>query len=380
MSRSKHILFVTTIPEMLAAFLLPFADHFRLQGHQVDAMAANIQNFPAVTARFDKTWDVPFARNPLALNNLRIAPKLIRAAIARGQYDIVHVHTPVAAFVTRFALRNIKLKRPKIIYTTHGFHFYPGGNTIRNLLFLWLEKTAGKWTDHLVVINRTDEAAAKKQQLLPDEQIQYMPGIGIDLDLYHPDKIKSEDIAALRQELNLTEQEQFFLMVAEFTPQKNHKLAIEAFARLADKSTHLVFAGVGATFAQTQALVHKLGLSKRVHFLGFRSDIPVLIKAALAVLLVSQREGLPRSIMEAMSLAKPVIGTDIRGIRDLLQNGAGILVPPNDPAALANAMQSLITDQAATEAIGQKGRQQVAQYELKKIIQLHEILYSLPLK
>ena len=104
----NRILFVTTIPGTLRAFLLPFAQHFRAKGWQVDAMAQGISNCAKCLHSFDRVWEVEWSRNPLDPQNLIIAPPQIRLAIAQQDYDIVHVHTPVAAFVTRYALNNLR--------------------------------------------------------------------------------------------------------------------------------------------------------------------------------------------------------------------------------------------------------------------------------
>ncbi len=371
----KRLLIIATVPQMLRACLLPFADHFRAQGWQVDAMASEFKQAPEVIAHFDQVWEIPFSRNPLFLSNLLTAPKQIRRIVTEQGYDIVHVHTPVAAFVVRFALRQLK-NRPKIIYTAHGFHFYRGGNPLKNAIFFTLEKLAGRWTDYLVVINQEDAAAAKRLRFLPAAQIQYMPGIGIDLEKYNQGKIPANAAATLRRELNIVDHAPIFLMVAEFTPQKNHRIALQAFAALPNKDAQLLFAGVGQSFPQILQLAESLGIKDRVHFLGYRDDIPTLISVANAMLLVSDREGLSRSVMEAMSLGTPVIGTNIRGIRDLLQNDAGILIAARDVKALTQAMQTIILNPDLAAKMSAQGQQQVKQYNLRHIIQLHEELYQ----
>lgn len=373
---AKRLLIVSTVPQMLQACLLPFADHFRAQGWRVDAMAADMQKFPALIQHFDQTWQVPFSRNPLFWRNLTTVPRAIRKIVTEQQYDIVHVHTPVAAFVVRYALRNLKSNRPKVIYTAHGFHFHSGGHPIKNAMFFLLEKLAGRWTDSLIVINREDEAAAKRFHFLPRKLIQYMPGIGVDLENYSKTKVSTEAMAVIRHQLNIADAAPIFLQVAEFTPQKNQALTLRAFAALTDTRAQLIFAGVGATLERTQQLAKQLGVAERVHFLGFRKDIPTLICMARAVLLVSDREGLSRSIMEAMSLETAVIGTNIRGIRDLLQDGAGMLIPTRNCAALTQAMQSVLLKPELASEMGQVGRKQVMQYNLPNIISMHEALYA----
>ncbi|MFM6200711.1 MAG: glycosyltransferase, partial [Dolichospermum sp.] len=323
----NKILIVTTIPSTINAFLLPFVEHFRAHGCKVDGMALGISANAQCLAAFDQVWDIKWSRNPLNPLNLTVAPQIIQKIVEKEKYDIVHVHTPVAAFVTRYALKNLKKRlNTKVIYTAHGFHFYQGGKALKNALFLFLEKLAGHWTDYLVVINREDQEAAQKYKLVSSERLNYMPGIGVNLQYYKADSISLKDIEKLRQELGLTANTKLFLSVAEFIPRKRLSDILKAYCNLNRPETCLVFAGDGVLMEEMQQLAIKLNIQNQVRFLGIRRDIPILMRTAVATILVSEQEGLPRCVMEAMSLETPVIGTNIRGTRDLLENGCGLLV------------------------------------------------------
>ncbi len=374
---TRKILIATTIPETIGDFLLPFIRYFRNLGWQVDGMALNISNNSDCVAEFDNVWDVQWSRNPLDPSNLIIAVPRIQEIIVQGNYDLVHVHTPVAAFVTRYAINKLKIKRkPQVIYTVHGFHFHKQGNFLSNFIFLTLERLAGSWTDYLITINREDETAAKKHRLLPAERIFYTPGIGLDLKEYDFNQVSESEIKALRQELGLNSKDLLLLSIAEFTPNKRHRDQLIALKKLNRPEVHLAFAGDGQIRLEIEKLTAKLGLQQQVHFLGFRQDIPVLIGASVATLLTSQREGLPRSIMEAFCAATPVIGTRIRGIQDLLADDCGLLVEVGDTDALAQAMAEMIDYPQRTAQMGQNGRQKTDNYSVDKIIQLYVNIYN----
>ena len=102
-----RMLSVATIEGTLSEFLLPFAEHFRAQGWRVDAMAQGVTDSPECCAAFDRVWDITWSRNPLDPRNLLKAAPAVRRLVERERYDLVHVHTPVAAFVTRYALKNL---------------------------------------------------------------------------------------------------------------------------------------------------------------------------------------------------------------------------------------------------------------------------------
>jgi glycosyltransferase involved in cell wall biosynthesis len=267
-------------------------------------------------------------------------------------------------------------RKPQVIYTVHGFHFHQRGNFLSNFIFLTLEKLAGNWTNYLITINREDETAAKKYRLLPGDRIFYTPGIGLDLNEYDPNQVSEAQIKALRQELGLNPEDLLFLSIAEFTPNKRHRDQLLALQKLNRPEVHLAFAGDGQIRSEIEKLTAKLGLQSQVHFLGFRHDIPVLICASVATLLTSQREGLPRSIMEAFCAATPVIGTRIRGIQDLLSDNCGLLVEVGDSDALAQAMADMIDYPQQTFQMGQNCRQKIDNYSVDKIIQLYENIYN----
>jgi glycosyltransferase involved in cell wall biosynthesis len=371
------LLVVTTVPITIRSFLLPFVKHFRSLGWQVDGMAQGISADQDCVATCDRIYDIQWSRNVFDPRNLLAGVSRVKEVVAEANYDLVHVHTPIAAFVTRYALKD--LKKTKVIYTAHGFHFYRGGSAVKNAIFLGLEKLAGQWTDYLVTINQEDEAAAKKHNFLPAERVYYTRGIGVDTEYYASVKVNPADLAQVRQELSLSDNDTLLLAIAEFTPRKRHRDLLNALVKVANPQVHLALAGEGPIKPELEALTKELGIEKQVHFLGYRKDIPTLIQAADAVLLVSQQEGLPRSIMEAMCLNTPVIGSNIRGTQDLLENGCGLLVELGDTDALAKAMTQVVEDPDSLAAMAAKAQVKMASYDLKQIIQQYSDIYQLAL-
>ncbi|MEL7008803.1 MAG: glycosyltransferase family 4 protein [Cyanobacteria bacterium J06648_1] len=371
------LLIVTTIAGAIEDFILPYVYHYRGLGWQVDGVSVDITSNSACVQAFNSVWDVPWSRNPLDPRNLLNAVPQIQNIIIQGSYDLVHVHTPVAAFVTRYAVSQLKIKqKPQVIYTAHGFHFHRQGNPITNQIFLNLERLAGRWTDYLITINREDEAAARQHHLLPSDRIFYTPGIGLELDKYDRDGVTQAQVEAVRQELGLTKDDVLLLTVAEFTSNKRHRDQLLALKQLNRPNVHLALAGDGDTRPEIEKLAQELGIQRQVHCLGFRYDIPALICASRSLLLTSQREGLPRSIMEAFCAATPVIGTKVRGIQDLLSDNCGLLVEVGDVAALAQGMKRMVDEPNLASELGANGRQKIAAYDVQKIIEQYSQIYQ----
>jgi glycosyltransferase involved in cell wall biosynthesis len=138
----------------------------------------------------------------------------------------------------------------------------------------------------------------------------------------------------------------------------------------------VAFAGAGGLMNQVQVTAATLGIDSQTHFLGYRQDVATLIRASLATLLTSEAEGVPKSVMESLALEVPAIGTDVRGTRELLKDGCGILVPLGDVQALAEAMRWMITHPDEAAAMGRRGRRKMqGRYELRNALETQEAVY-----
>lgn len=369
-----RLLIVTTVAATLRAFLLPFARHYRKLGWRVEAAARDIDAVPALQQEFDACHGLPLSRNPLDLLTLLRAPAAIRRLVESGSYDIVHVHTPVAAFMVRLALRR-RGRRPRVVYTAHGFHFHRNGKAHTNALFRAAEKLAARWCDALVTINQEDFAAARAAGFAT--RLEFMPGIGVDTRQWTPDSVEPAAVDAVRQELGLAENDVLFLMIAEFNPGKRHCDVLAALSLLTGTNIHVALAGDGPLRPLLQQSAAELGLGSRLHFLGFRRDIPALVRASRAVLLPSEREGLPRSLLEALSMGVPIVGADTRGISELAGEGCGLLHAVGDAAGLAAALRRLAEQLEEAAAMGRRGRaRMVKHYDEQVVIALHDTLYA----
>lgn len=372
---APRVLFATTVAVTVRAFLLPIAQHFRKQGWRVDATAGGIENDQLCRSVFDQVWDASWSRSPVDLRNLAMIRR-IRNLVKLQEYDLVHVHTPIASFVTRFALDKLRQEQGlRVIYTAHGFHFHPEGGAISNKFYETLERRAGNWTDFLIVMNRDDMKTVKDKAIIPPHRLRFMPGIGIDRTYYSPSSVSQNDVGRFRAELGIDSETPVLLMVAEFVERKRHADAIRAFSKITPTRTRLVLAGVGPLLEPMKKLAAQLGVGNRVHFLGLRNDVRVLMKASRALILPSSQEGLPRAIIEALSMGVAVIGSRIRGTTDLLDRNAGLLVEVGDIDGLAKAMHLVIHDDAAVAVMTQAGREQSERYDLSHIIRMHEELY-----
>jgi glycosyltransferase involved in cell wall biosynthesis len=369
-------LFVTTVPITLEAFLLPFADHFRGQGWRVDALSNGATSAP-IADHFDDRFDVAWSRNPFSASNLLGTSSKVRRIVEENRYDIVHVHTPIASFVTRYALRTLpQATRPRVIYTAHGFHFYEDQGGAAHAFFRRMERTAGPWTDYLVTINREDYEAAEQLGTIDPKRVRYIPGIGVDTVRFSPTAVSAEEAARVRDELGAAPDQFAITMIAEFSPVKRHSFALDTISAVSDERVRLILVGDGPTEVQVREQIERLGLQDRVRVAGYRRDVPAVLLACDALLLVSEREGLNRSVLEAMSCARPVFGTATRGIADAVGTDAGWIVGKNDAQALAAAIDAAVADPSEVARRGLVARQRVCmEFALERILAAYDGLY-----
>jgi glycosyltransferase involved in cell wall biosynthesis len=331
---------------------------------------------PRVTAAFDDVHDLPLSRS---LRDLRGLARTTRALqhILDSPHDIVHVHTPIASFLTRFLIsQQPRARRPAVVYTAHGFHFHEDGRRVANAAFLTAERIAGRWTDRLIIINDEDEQAARRHRIVAGRRVVRMPGIGLDTEYYAPAAVPAEAPARTREQLGIDDDAPVFAVIGELSPNKRQADAIAALGLQHHRNAHLVLAGSGREGPLLEAKARAHGVAERVHFLGLIADVRPVVRAATALVLPSTREGLARSVMEALSLEVPVIASTARGNRELVGEDHGLVFATGDVRGLAAAMDWLIDHPDERGQMGRRGRaRMVERYELRALIRLHEELY-----
>lgn len=373
---APSLLIVSTVSSTIRAFLTPYAAHFRRMGWRVDAAANGAEADPALASFFDHRYELPLSRSILDIGGmLRTMQSLSR--ILESGYGVVHVHTPIAAFVTRAAIRRMPAEsRPAAVYTAHGFHFYAGGGLARNTLFLTAERVAGRWTDRLIVINEEDRAAVLTHRIVPSRRLVSMPGIGIDTQWYSRSRVPADEIAASRTLWGIDPGTPVITLVGELTRRKRPTDVVAALGRMAHRECHLILLGDGPERPRVEAAIRDAGVAGRVHLAGVVSDVRPTVVASAALVLASRMEGLPRCLMEALSLEVPVVTTDARGSPDVVAPDCGIVVPVGDVAALARAMDEILDDPSEAREMAARGRtRMVERYRISTLIDQHEALY-----
>lgn len=258
-----------------------------------------------------KIYDISTSRSPLSFGNIKAIKQIKRIA---KEYDIVHCNTPLAAMATRFACKGLRKKQGlKVVYTAHGFHFYKGAPKKNWVVYYPVEKMCSRWTDVLITINKEDFELARNK--MRAKRIEYIPGVGIDVDRFANTKI---DVLKKRREIGVPNNAKLILSVGELNENKNHQAIIRAIHQINDSNIHYVIAGVGPQNESLKKLAKELNVN--LHLLGYRNDVHELYKTADLYALPSKREGLNVSLLEAIASGCPAIASRIRGNIDVLES------------------------------------------------------------
>lgn len=365
-----RVLYVSTISNTINAFLMPHIELLIDHGYEVD-VACNIDRKIDVrlTKRNCKVFDIEFYRSPLSKQNY-LAYKKLKKLIQDEQYDLVHTHTPVASVCVRLAC--MSMKNVKVIYTAHGFHFFKGAPLINWLLYYPIECWLARYTDVLITINNEDYASAKNS--LKAKRIEYIPGVGLDTNHFG---VSIDDKIAKLKEWGVPDGTTTLLSVGELNKNKNHETIIRAVSKLNDSSIYYVICGKGPRENKLKELAKKLGIEKQVKFLGFRNDMEDIYSVANIFVFPSFREGLSVALMEAMASGLPVVCSDIRGNRDLIEDGkGGYLCEPNDVDGFANVISKFVEDKSLRKAKGFSNLETIKKYDVKIVKLEMERIYS----
>ncbi|MBR6961298.1 glycosyltransferase [Candidatus Saccharibacteria bacterium] len=305
-------------------------------GWQVDYASANEE--PVKDA--DYVYKIDFARSPLSFGKHIKAYRQLKKLINENHYDAIHTHTPVGSIVTRWAAKKARKHGTKVIYTCHGFHFYDGAPKKNWLIYYRAERQAAKFTDLLITINREDYKRAKKDFECPVEMID---GVGVDTARFA--KTTKKEQAEARAKYGLGADDFVICYLAEFTKNKNQHMLVEAAAPILKENSKLklLFLGEGPCLDEVKELAENLGVSKQCLFPGYiRDEYAALVQSCNLYTSLSIREGLGLGVLEALYCGLPIIVTDNRGHRDIVDGNKKYLVSATDTAALTKKLREAI--------------------------------------
>jgi glycosyltransferase involved in cell wall biosynthesis len=371
------ILHVCALGGTVKTLLLPQIDYFLSRKLSVELACSPGPAVEQLQQQGYVIHPVQIDRQIAPISNFSSIYQLTRI-IQHNHYDLVHVHTPIAAVLGRIAAKLAGVKR--IIYTAHGFPFHDQSSPSQYRFYFTVEKFCTPFTDLILTQSYEDFITAQKTGLCPAQKVRYLSN-GVDVDRFNRNRLDPIQQIQLRKSLGIPDTADLIIgTVGRLTRKKGSGYLIEAAAKLLPQFPNLHTLVIGSQLStdpepfQAELLerIRTLGIENHVTLTGKREDIPeVLGLLDVFTLPTFTHEGLPRSILEAMSMGLPVVATNIRGCREAVIHGkTGLIVQPKDSEKLAEALGTLLKDPDLRQVYGKAGRQRVeTEYDERLVFQ-----------
>ncbi len=357
MSRRPVVVHLTTVDMSLALLLLPQLVAFQEAGYEVIGVSAP---GPYVSKLEEHgIRHIPLTRSTRASDlraDLATAREFYRLC-RRLRPDIVHTHNPKPGVYGRITARLARV--PVVVNTVHGLYAQPTDPLLRRTVVYGLERLAAAFSDAELVQNPEDVPVLRRLRV-PARKLRVL-GNGVDLSRFDPDK-HADARGQVRSELGISDDEVVVGLVGRLVREKGYREVFEAARHVRADHPLVRVIVIGPTDldkpdAISQQEIDRARSEAGIIFLGERDDVERLYPAMDIYVLASHREGFPRSAMEAAAMGLPIIATDIRGCRQVVDHGTnGLLVPVREPSSLADAIHDLIDDRDRRRAMGGASR------------------------
>jgi glycosyltransferase involved in cell wall biosynthesis len=281
--------------------------------------------------------------------DLRIWPRLTSLLRERQIDAVITVGAGDKMFWGRLAARRVGV--PVVLSALHSTGWPDSVGRMNRLLT--------PFTDAFIAVAESHGRFLAGSLRVPTDRVAVIPN-GVDTDRFAP----IHDINAVRRQLGISPADPIVGIVAALRPEKNHALFLEMAQRVVQRqpAARLLIVGDGPCRALLEQRAGELKLTENVRFLGSRNDVPALLAAMDIFVLTSHIEANPVSILEAMSVGRPVVATNVGSIHEAVRDGeTGFLVPPGDADQLAARVLNLLNDSSIRRSMGEAARQAVVE-------------------
>ena len=378
MTGGPVLVHVTTTDISLALLLAPQLAAFRDAGYEVVTASAPGPFVPRIEAMGLKHVPLVHATRAMAPHHDMAAFVELRSLFRALRPDIVHTHNPKPGIYGRMAARTARV--PAIVNTVHGLYALPEDSFAKRGVVYGLERLAAACSDAELVQSAEDLDTLSRIGV-PRAKLRLL-GNGIDLACFDPSTVSQARRGAVRSGMGAGPDDVVVGAVGRLVKEKGYQELLAAWTavKAAYPRARLVIIGPADPDKADSLPAKAIDAARAdgVSFLGMRDEVVDLYAAMDLYVLASYREGFPRSAMEAAAMGLPVVATNIRGCREVVEDGVtGSLVPPRDPDALGHAISALVGDAEARSAMGAAGRNKAArQFDQQRVIDITLATYE----
>lgn len=372
MAKKSKILYLITQSEWGGAgrYVFDLATNFKDKNYDVEVAAGgNEELFDKLKNYGVKTYKIKNLVRPISSTKDLAAYWEIKKLLNQTKPDILHLNSSKAGVIGAIAGRHAGVK--KIIYTVHGFVFNEPMSKLKKFIYLNAEKLSARYKDKLICVSDFDKQAGLENKIAAVQKFITIHNGLPNLSFLPKDQA--------RIELGLPTDQLVIGTIANLYPTKGLIYFIRAAEIIAKKVPDAFFkiVGFGQQQDELRAEINKAGLDN-CFLIGPKSDAYRYLKAFDIFVLPSVKEGLPFAIMEAMQAGLPIIATNVGGITEMItDNYSGLLVPPAQPQALADAIFELIGDKSLAKDLGTKAKIDVEKkFNLQNMLSETEKVYQ----
>ncbi len=320
----------------IKSFHLPYISALKKAGHEVLVMASGK----------GADFDIAFEKKMLSLRNIK-CQREIKRILKQEKFDAIILNTTLAAFNIRMALP--RKNRPRVLNLVHGYMFCEEPEGIKERIFLFAEKFLRSRTDSIIVMNDEDLRSAYRYSLTKGEIVK-VRGMGAKVPT------GSESPEGIRKKLS-SESDYAIIFIGELSNMKNQALLISSLPKIKEKIPNSVIwlLGAGGSEEELRTLSKELGVKDSVKFVGYVQNPADYVRAADIYIAPSRKEGLPFNIIEALGCQIPIIASDIKGHRDLIEDElTGLLFKKDSSEELIEKLMLLYNKELTFDKTKQK--------------------------
>lgn len=318
-----------------------------------------------------KIHHIDLIRNPFDIRNIKALKQLIQL-IKKEEFNVLHCNTPTGGVLGRIAGKICKTN--KVIYQSHGFHFYKRAPKVNWLLYYPAEKALAHWTDALLTINEEDYNNARKFKLRNNGKVYKTLGVGLDTKKYLNCDINRNEY---RESIGIPSNAVVLITVGELADRKNQSIILEAMKIIDNDNLYFIICGEGPLKDKMISYCKENNLDKNVLFLGRRNDISELCHISDIFCFPSKREGMGIAPMEGMASGLPLISSNIQGIKDYSVTGkTGYCLEYDDLNGFVNSIKTLVNNEKLRKTYGDYNKNYIKKYDRNACIEVYKNIYK----
>ena len=379
---NKKIAFLSSLDMNLYLFRLDIMKELISQGYEVYAIIPRGKYFDKLSQEKIITIDYSLNRGSLnpfsAIKSIFEVSKILKTL----NIDILHTFTVKPNIFGTIAGKFAKI--PLILNLVEGLgSFYIGDsfkNRIVKTIIEQLYKIVFKISNKVVFVNYDDPAYLENKKIIPKNKIHIIKSVGVDTNFFSMENTNLKELENLKISLNIEKNDFTVIMIGRAILHKGVKDFYKSAEILKEQNMNIKFLYVGDidsgnSYSMDQKFMNS---NPNIRWLGHRNEIKNLIAISDLIVLPSYREGVPRTLLEACSMSKPIIATDVVGCREAVDNGKnGFLIPIESPLILANKIKTLIENNDLREKMSVYSRQKaLKEFEITKIVKEYLKLYK----